>query len=1360
MRQGGWRKNDWKGKVLVVLVFGVPSDMTRIEFKRKCDEVGLYCFAIGKVEREGEHFRVTLNPKASKEWQRIETEKVSAWVRRLGWRVCIANGLANLRRSPRVNGGKGRMETVSSPNVMGDKSSGLQQTNKDKAGNRRKTQTRDNRSSNDGEGTIDKSRVDRDTKKKMRIGSWNVCGFATDQRKRLEIAEQVSKRDLDIVGIQESWEKEGGEIGCKVEEYAWIGKKRKGQNNKNRGAGGVGFLVKEYLCDIIEVISDTKFDESIWLRVPGERGAKDFFLGNIYMPPESKSTVKEIQRKFGEVAADVQKYKRRGEVVLVGDFNSRIGKASNPNENIGQYGEVTKNKNGAEMLKFLQNNEMKTLNDRVKKSGPEWTRQCIQKGESSILDFIVVENGSSKETKVHVCAADVGTTDHCLIWTESQQTRVIKNRRGRKLYRWRTDKLEVKEKQQEFQNEMSKNAEKFSELLERIGTTENDVERDSAGARIIEGWEQLVKTTASKVIGKKLIICNRAVKWWDEEVKEAIKVRREIHARYSSSKTTAGWEEYAIARKKVREMVEKKKKGIWKDVVNKTNEDFDGGMKQMWVGIKGILGKQAGEADTGIATLRAQNGKMVSSSKGKREVLVEHYRKLGTPTTNENFDAEFEKELNAWAEANVDASEREDSGSEGLQREFTREEVKKCVAKLNNRKAAGADQIVNEFMKYGGEGMLTMMVMLYNWIWKNEYAPKRWREGVVVNLFKKGDKADPGNYRGITLLSTVGKTFCKILNDRMGTMMEKEGKVSEGQAGFRPNRSCVDHVYTLGKIIQGRKDAGLTTYCFFLDVQKAYDTVWRNGLWKKLWEIGIRGKMWRMMKSMTECARSAVMLDGEISNYVDILQGVAQGCTLSPNLFKVYINDMIVAVEAAKQGVPVGDDTVSGLMFADDFVCISETPEGLQKQIGKALEYTRKWRVTANVKKCAVVVCNEDKENPITFKWKWGKDELPIVDQYTYLGVEISKDCSWDTHIAKVIGKGKAHVGKMDAILTDSHLDTRIKRCILMNVIVPKLEYAGEVWEGNAKLVKQLETVQMTAAKKVLGCSSTTSNTVLRAELGMYPLKTNRDVRKLKWQYKVRNMPKHRLPAIADRAVWEKVTKGRAGVRWNSVVEKVWQDIGGNPEEILSIEKFGGFKTEVNERIEIRERLALRNKVNEEEHLELYGGLKEGIGMKRYLHGPMDYAKSLKLRFRVGDLDLPERRNRYTSSREEEEEGAQRCPCGKAKESRTHIVGECEMYKEERDVLEEEMKAIDGCDMEEFGTLDSSEKTIAILGDRWWPQTAKQVGDKISKKFLCNIWTKRNEHPNVGGVSLRSRNGAPSRKGCVVNGQMTKASNK
>ena len=75
---------------------------------------------------------------------------------------------------------------------------------------------------------------------------------------------------------------------------------------------------------------------------------------------------------------------------------------------------------------------------------------------------------------------------------------------------------------------------------------------------------------------------------------------------------------------------------------------------------------------------------------------------------------------------------------------------RQCVAKLKNRTAAGAHQIVKEFMKHGGEGMLTMMVMLYNRIWENEYPRKRCRAGVVVNIniFKKGDKPHPGTTEG------------------------------------------------------------------------------------------------------------------------------------------------------------------------------------------------------------------------------------------------------------------------------------------------------------------------------------------------------------------------------------------------------------------------------------------------------------------------------------------------------------------------------------------------------------------------------------------------------------------------------------
>lgn len=94
-----------------------------------------------------------------------------------------------------------------------------------------------------------------------------------------------------MVGIQGSWEKEGAEIRCKVEECARIGNRQEGQNPNSREAGESGFLVKVSLSGIIEVIDGTKCDESIWMRVPGERGTKDFFTKNIYMPQESKSTI-------------------------------------------------------------------------------------------------------------------------------------------------------------------------------------------------------------------------------------------------------------------------------------------------------------------------------------------------------------------------------------------------------------------------------------------------------------------------------------------------------------------------------------------------------------------------------------------------------------------------------------------------------------------------------------------------------------------------------------------------------------------------------------------------------------------------------------------------------------------------------------------------------------------------------------------------------------------------------------------------------------------------------------------------------------------------------------------------------------
>ena len=92
-------------------------------------------------------------------------------------------------------------------------------------------------------------------------------------------------------------------------------------------------------------------------------------------------------------------------------------------------------------------------------------------------------------------------------------------------------------------------------------------------------------------------------------------------------------------------------------------------------------------------------------------------------------------------------------------------------------------------------------------------------------------------------------------------------------------------------------------------------------------------------------------------------------------------------------------------------------------------------------------------------------------------------------------------------------------------------------------------------------------HTVLGAELGMYPLKTNKRREKVEMAIQGKEHAKKRLPAKADSAVWEKVTKGRAGIRWDSVFENIWKDIGENQEETLSREKLAGYETEIQERI-------------------------------------------------------------------------------------------------------------------------------------------------------------------------------------------------
>ena len=149
--------------------------------------------------------------------------------------------------------------------------------------------------------------------------------------------------------------------------------------------------------------------------------------------------------------------------------------------------------------------------------------------------------------------------------------------------------------------------------------------------------------------------------------------------------------------------------------------------------------------------------------------------------------------------------------------------------------------------------------------------------------------------------------------------------------------------------------------CAFIDVRKAYDRVWRDGLWKRLWDAGVRGKMWRVLRAMYKETKSCVMVDGKQTDWFETKMGVRQGCVLSPILYSIFINGFAKALkESGVGGVEVDEERLHLLLFADDIVMFAEDAGKLQEMLDVMEEYCRKWRFEINVGKSKVMVVGGD----------------------------------------------------------------------------------------------------------------------------------------------------------------------------------------------------------------------------------------------------------------------------------------------------------------------------------------------------------------------------------------------------------------
>ena len=212
---------------------------------------------------------------------------------------------------------------------------------------------------------------------------------------------------------------------------------------------------------------------------------------------------------------------------------------------------------------------------------------------------------------------------------------------------------------------------------------------------------------------------------------------------------------------------------------------------------------------------------------------------------------------------------------------------------MKNGKAAGIDKIVPELIKALDLSTLEIIVHILNSILDSGIFPEEWTVGVIVILYKDGEKSDLNNYRGITLLSMLGKILVGVLNNRLSEFVAQADILLENQCGFRKGYQTSDQIFTLFSLIDyyiNKKRKKL--FLCFVDFRKAFDKVEHTCLWNKLIQYKINGKFLRLIKSMYERVKSCVRSNYGLTEFFRYKKGVRQGCLLSPLLFALFLNDL------------------------------------------------------------------------------------------------------------------------------------------------------------------------------------------------------------------------------------------------------------------------------------------------------------------------------------------------------------------------------------------------------------------------------------------------------------------------------------
>ena len=340
----------------------------------------------------------------------------------------------------------------------------------------------------------------------------------------------------------------------------------------------------------------------------------------------------------------------------------------------------------------------------------------------------------------------------------------------------------------------------------------------------------------------------------------------------------------------------------------------------------------------------------------------------------------------------------EDSGIPSMCEIIIEEEgVIKLLADLSPFKAAGPDEISPWILKTTAHEIGAALTIIFQRSIDTGVVPQDWLSANITPIFKKGDRTNPANYRSVNLTSVCSKIMEHILHSNIMNHLDSHQILCHQQHGFRKSHSCETQLIATIQDIAVNLDQRTQTDMIIMDFSKAFDKVPHQRLLLKLWRYGIRGKTHKWITSFLTQRKQRVVLEGENSEWVRVESSVPQGTVTGPLYFLLFINDL-----------PDGICT-NVRLFADDCILYNSVagPEDagkLQKDLDKLTAWQDKWQMEFNAAKCYVLRITHARSLH-QYSYTLNNTTLQDTDSHTYLGVDISHDLTWNSHINRIAGQ-------------------------------------------------------------------------------------------------------------------------------------------------------------------------------------------------------------------------------------------------------------------------------------------------------------------------------------------------------------------